>query len=113
MTVSPNQQTMFTTATLYTKTPKSIGAAVVKALDSLGMFAEPGKRVQREDVLTRACYWHSVANGGKTRAEQETLGRELRRRGAGAGRQQAADRLWGIGWNVCADDGSVWVEAVK
>jgi hypothetical protein len=110
MTASSNQQPMFTPATLYAKTPKTMGAAVVKAMILKGMFENPGRKYWRSDVLDVAQDCHRAANNMQKRAEIETLGRELRGRGAGAGRQQAADRLFGIGWRVCADDGRVWVE---
>jgi hypothetical protein len=111
MTASSNQQPMFTPATLYAKTPKTMGAAVVKAMILKGLFDNPGKKYQRSELLDVAQDCHCAANDGLTFPEHETLGRELRSRKGK--RQQAADRLFGIGWCVCADDGRLWVEKVK
>jgi hypothetical protein len=106
-------------AGLYAKYPKSIGAALVKAIATIeirvdgrvcrGMFDNLGVKYQRSDLLTLTQSCHRKANDGKTNPEHETVGRELRRRGTGK-RQQVADRLWVLGWDVKADDGRVWLE---
>jgi len=110
MTASPNQQAMFTPATLYAKQPKTMGAAVVKAMLLKGMFENPGRKYWRGDVLDMAQDCHCAANNMMKHAEIETLGRELRGRGTGVNRQEAADRLFGIGWRVVCSDGRVRVE---
>jgi hypothetical protein len=93
---------------LYEDAPASIGGAVFKAMVLMGLFR--GVTVQREDLLRYAQELHRAANGGETWPQQETLGRELRGRGAGVVRQMVYDRLLNYGWQIVSDDGRVWCE---
>jgi len=107
----------------YKDDPKSIGAAVETACNSLGLFRDSAglfdrPAVQRSDLLTLAQQQHARANDGKTCPEHETLGRELRHRnermvnGTNRQRMHFADRALAQGWRIFCDKGRVWAERV-